>query len=62
MQNDNSGTTLSIDSKTGSNKRIFVRFDLTGAEISGTVNSALVRMLLFAADNTCFPANTSAHR
>jgi YDG domain/MBG domain (YGX type) len=61
VQNDNSGTTLSIDARTSNNKRIFVRFDLTGAGISGTVNSALVRMLLFAADNTGFPRTHSAH-
>ena len=61
VQNDNSGTTLSIDARTGQNRRIFVRFDLTGAGISGTVNSAKMRMFLFAAGNN-FPRTHSAHR
>src|SRR5207244_13115680 len=40
---------LQIESKSGQNKRIFVRFNLTGAGIAGTVNSALLRMQLVSA-------------
>src|SRR5947207_12419602 len=60
VQNDNSGTTVSIDARTSNNRRIFVRFDLAGAGISGMVNSAKMRMLLFAAGNN-FPRTHSAH-
>ena len=49
VQNDNSGTTLSIDSKSNANKRIYVQFDLTGSGISGTVGNAKFRMRVKAA-------------
>ncbi len=50
---------LQIESKTGQNKRIFVRFELTGAGIAGTVNSALLRMQLVSAGSG-FPRTHSA--
>ena len=52
---------LQIESKSGQNKRIFVRFNLTGAGISGTVNSALLRMQLVSAGSN-FPRTHTANR
>ena len=49
------GLALDIDSKSAQNKRVFVRFDVAGAGISGTVSSAKLRMLLTAAPNNNSP-------
>ena len=52
---------LQIESKSGQNKRIFVRFNLTGAGITGTVDSALLRMQLVSAGSN-FPRTHTANR
>ena len=52
---------LQIESKSGQNKRIFVRFNLTGTGISGTVDSALLRMQLVSAGSN-FPRTHTANR
>src|SRR5712692_4451136 len=61
VQGGGTAVTLSVASASGSkNERAFVRFDLTGSGISGTVTDAKLRLLMSASPNNSRSEN--AHR
>ncbi|PYS45228.1 MAG: hypothetical protein DMG13_32550, partial [Acidobacteria bacterium] len=61
IQGGGTAVTLSVASASGSkNKRTFLRFDLTGSGISGTVTNAKLRLLMTSSPNNSRTHN--AHR
>src|SRR5436309_101915 len=60
VQNSGTGAAVNVDSSPSKNRRTFVRFDLTGSPISGTVTNAKLRLLMGTSPNNSRTHN--AHR